>query len=102
STQTERGTLYLTVYEELFRRVPNHPILFRTVSQAQQEKAIRWQLQFLRRFLRPSHSFLEIGPGDCALALAVAKMVRKVLAIDVSAKLMESEIGRHTSELKSL
>jgi SAM-dependent methyltransferase len=90
SGPAERGALYLTVYEELFRRVPSHPILFRKVSQELREKAVHWQLQFLRRFLRPSYSFLEIGPGDCALALAVAKVVSKVLAIDVSAKLIES------------
>src|SRR5215472_14333347 len=84
STAEERGALYLTVYDELFRRVPSHPMLFRTVNQAQREKAVHWQLQFLRRFIKPSCSFLEIGPGDCALAFAVAKVAEKVLAVDVS------------------
>jgi len=100
STAAERGALYVTVYEELFRRVPNHPILFRTVTQEQREKVIRWQLQFLRRFLKPTYSFLEIGAGDCALALAVAKVVEKVLAIDVSAKLIESVKPPHNFELR--
>jgi SAM-dependent methyltransferase len=90
SSPETRGALYLTVYEELFRRVPTHPILFRAVKPAQQQRAIRWQLQFLKRFLRPSHSFLEIGAGDCALALKVATLVAKVYAVDVSAKLSES------------
>ncbi len=100
SMPEERAALYLTVYEELFRRVPSHPILSRTVSPAQKEDAIRWQLQFLRRFLRPSHSFLEIGAGDCTLALAVAKMVAKVYAIDVSAKLTESITPPENFELR--
>src|SRR5262245_49215376 len=78
SNPAERGALYVTVYEELFRRVPSHPILFRTVTQEQRDKVILWQMQFLRRFLKPSHSFMEIGAGDCALALAVAKIVAKV------------------------
>lgn len=86
----ERGAMYLTVYEELFRRVPNHPILFRHVEPAIQRQAIRWQLEFLRRFLKSSHSFLEIGAGDCALALEVAKVTARVYAVDVSAKLTES------------
>lgn len=90
SSAQERGALYLSVYEELFRRVPNHPILFRRVEPAIQRQAIRWQLQFLRRFLKPSHSFLEIGAGDCALALEVAKVTARVYAVDVSAKLTES------------
>lgn len=90
STPEMRGALYLKVYEELFRRVPTHPILFRAVKPAQQQRAIRWQLQFLKRFLKPSHTFLEVGAGDCGLALKVATIVAKVYAVDVSAKLSES------------
>ena len=100
SMPEERGALYLTVYEELFRRVPNHPILFRTVKPEQKESAIRWQLQFLQRFLKPSHSFVEIGAGDCTLALAVAKRVKQVYAVDVSAKLTESIIPPKNFELR--
>ena len=100
SAPEQRGALYLTVYEELFRRVPSHPILFRTVTPAQKQATIRWQMQFLRRFLRPSHSFLEIGAGDCALALAVANMVAKVYAVDVSAKLTESITKPKNFELR--
>jgi SAM-dependent methyltransferase len=100
SKPEERGALYLSVYEELFRRVPNHPILFRTVKPEQVRRAIQWQLQFVRRFLKPSHSFLEIGAGDCALALAVAKMVAKVYAVDVSAKLTESIVRPDNFELR--
>jgi SAM-dependent methyltransferase len=100
SMPQERAALYLTVYEELFRRVPAHPILFRTVTPAQREKVVRWQLQFVRRFLKPSHCFLEVGAGDCALALTVAKMVAKVYAIDVSAKLTESITPPDNFELR--
>ncbi len=90
ANQEERAQLYPNIYDELFRRVPFHPILARKVTASQRERAILWQLQFLRRFLRPSHHFLEIGAGDCALSLAVAKEVRRVYAVDVSAKLTES------------
>src|SRR5262249_53890709 len=66
---------------------------------SQRAKAIRWQLQFLRRFLKPSHHFLEIGAGDCALSLEVAKQVRRVCAVDVSSKLTESIPRPHNFEL---
>jgi SAM-dependent methyltransferase len=99
SDPQKRGVLYVSVYEELFRRVPDHPILFRTVKPAQQARSIRWQLDFLRRFLKMSYSFLEIGAGDCALALAVARITAKVYAIDVSAKLMESVVPPSNFEL---
>jgi SAM-dependent methyltransferase len=100
STPEERGALYVTVYDELFRRVPSHPMLYRTVGPEQQRKAIRWQLQFLRRFLKPSHTFLEIGAGDCVLALAVSKLVATVFAVDVSAKLTESIARPNNFELR--
>ena len=38
----------------------------------------------LSRFLQPNDVFMEIGPGDCQLAFAVAKPVKHVIAIDVS------------------
>src|SRR5208282_2009763 len=100
SRPEKRASLYLTVYEELFRRVPSHPLLFRTVTPAHRQKAIGWQLQFLRRFISPSQNFLEVGAGDCALALEVAKMAAKVYAIDVSAKLTESITPPKNFELR--
>jgi SAM-dependent methyltransferase len=90
STPEQRAQLYSQIYDELFRCVPFHPILTRKVTPSQRARAIRWQLQFLRRFLKPSHHFLEIGAGDCALSLEVSKQVRKVYAVDVSSKLTES------------
>jgi SAM-dependent methyltransferase len=38
----------------------------------------------LKRFLRPDSVYLEIGPGDCALAREVAADVKQVYAVDVS------------------
>jgi SAM-dependent methyltransferase len=43
----------------------------------------------LGKFLQEDSTFLEVGPGDCALALEVARRVRQVYAVDVS-----EEIGR--------
>ena len=42
------------------------------------------RLQLLGNYLRPEATFLEIGPGDCALAIEAARRVRKVFAVDVS------------------
>jgi SAM-dependent methyltransferase len=85
ATRSERRALYSAAYEELFRRVPHHRQLQRKTSQADREAHIAGQLDLLRRFLKPHSSFLEIGAGDCALSLAVAKLVREVYALDVSA-----------------
>jgi SAM-dependent methyltransferase len=41
-------------------------------------------MRFLRHFLRPDITFLEIGPGDCSLSKEVARSARQVYAVDVS------------------
>jgi ubiquinone/menaquinone biosynthesis C-methylase UbiE len=41
----------------------------------------------LSQFLATDTTFLELGPGDCSLAFEVAKFVKKVYAIDVSAEI---------------
>jgi len=47
-------------------------------------RAVMSQLRLIERFLRPDTCFLEIGPGDCKLSVAVSQVVRQVYAVDVS------------------
>ena len=84
TTRDERRQLYTAVYDELFRRVPTHPQLTRKASPAEQEKAIKGRMKMLTRFLHPGSTYLEVGPGDCALAIQVAQHVKRVYAVDVS------------------
>lgn len=79
-----RKTLYGNVYDELFAGVPDHPQLTVTTNEAQRRRDVDGQLAFLTRFLEPDTVFLELGAGDCALALAVATSARRVYALDVS------------------
>lgn len=82
SNADERRRLYAEVYDELFRRVPDHPML--TAGAEARASRTAAQLRLLRPFLRPDTSFLEIGPGDCSLSIAVAGYVKRVLAVEVS------------------
>jgi SAM-dependent methyltransferase len=82
-----RPALYREVYDELYCRVPHHPQLLalrdpRTA--ARRARSVEHQLAFLRRFLPPGKRFLEIGAGDCALALRAAPLAARVYAVDVS------------------
>ena len=81
--RAERRALYSELYDELFRRVPHHPML-KGAGHAQRQREIERQLAFLRRFLTRESVFVEIGAGDCALAMRAASLVRQVYAIDVS------------------
>jgi SAM-dependent methyltransferase len=79
-----RKVLYRTVYNELFQRVPDHPQITRKQDSAMQQAATERQLRLLRAFLKPGAVYLEIGAGDCHLAMDIARRVRRVYAVDVS------------------
>lgn len=83
ATKEERRQLYTTLYDELFRRVPDHPQISLRHEAARQDD-LKHRLALLSKHLHPRVTYLEIGPGDCSLAIEVARLVRKVYAVDVS------------------
>jgi SAM-dependent methyltransferase len=85
ASREERRKLYPVVYDELFARVPEHPMLARKMTPEDSARAVARQMLLLRRFLSPERVFLEVGPGDCALSFEVCKRVKKVFAVEVSA-----------------
>ena len=87
----ERRALYASVYDELFKRVPSHPQLRRKASTEDSAKRVSTQMKLLKPFLRSDTVFMEVGPGDCQLAFAVAPTVKKVYAIDVSRCITEAD-----------
>lgn len=80
----QRRNLYTSLYDEFFRRVPDHPGITRKQSTELIQKHVKNQLKLLNRFLDEGMTFLEVGPGDCSLALEVTKKVQYVYAVDVS------------------
>jgi SAM-dependent methyltransferase len=87
--RAERLSLYGPLYDELFRRVPNHPQLTRKVSEAERQAASNDKFSLLGRFIDRNTVFLEIGAGDCAFTLAVAdRGARACYALDVSREIL--------------
>jgi SAM-dependent methyltransferase len=84
ASATERPKLYASLYDELFRNVESHPQVIRKRCGTAETGV---QLALLERYLTPGTVFLEIGAGDCSLALAVAERVDRVYAIEVSAEI---------------
>lgn len=99
-TAEERKQLYGKLYDEMYQRLPHHPQLTRKVSAEETESTISGQLKFLSRFIGKDTTYLEVGPGDCALTLAVARHVRKAIGVDVSAEVTSSDQRRSNFELK--
>jgi SAM-dependent methyltransferase len=84
ATSEERGRLYSDVYDELFRRVPDHPQLSWKTDPDIRSARIEKHLHTIGRFLPKEGTYLEIGAGDCALASRVAARAGKVYALEVS------------------
>ena len=81
----ERRRIFETMYDELFRKVPDHPRLHdRHEAAARRARNVAWNLAQLRRFITPGCVFMEVGAGDCALAEKIAATARHVYAVDVS------------------
>lgn len=87
ATREERRALYGSVYDELFQRVPHHPQNTRKSRPELTQAGLGPQLRLLAPYLRPETVLLEIGPGDCALSMAIAAKVRQVYGLDVSAEI---------------
>jgi glycosyltransferase involved in cell wall biosynthesis/SAM-dependent methyltransferase len=87
ASKAERRSLYTQAYDELFRRIPDHPQITIKASPESARHEVGLQLAFIGRFLRPGQTFLEIGPGDCALSFEVCRHAARVLAVDVSTEI---------------
>jgi SAM-dependent methyltransferase len=84
ATKEERRELYSEVYDELFCRVPDHPQLSLKLDATARQENLNHRLAIIKKHLPASATYLEIGPGDCSLAIEVARFTRKVYAVDVS------------------
>jgi SAM-dependent methyltransferase len=85
SSAAERMELYKASYDELFRRVPHHPLLVER-SEAARLARTRKEFAALRPLVDEKAVFVEIGPGDCSVSIAMAEHVKKVYAADVSSE----------------
>ena len=87
STREERTYLYSSLYDELLQRVPDHPQLTAKYHAERRRREVEYVLYTLEPFLAPDTVYAEIGAGDCAVAMEVAKRVRQAYAVDVSSEI---------------
>jgi SAM-dependent methyltransferase len=84
STKEERQNLYTYVYNELYTKLRQNSMEIRNSNPKLSAWVVAQRMQLLDQFLSSDSAFLEMGPGDCSLALEVSKRVKKVYAVDVS------------------
>ena len=84
SDREGRRTIYATMYEELFLKVPDHPRLTTRDSAEMTAAAIQSKMKVIRRFVNRETVFAEFAPGDCKFAMKLCRQVRFVYGIDIS------------------
>jgi SAM-dependent methyltransferase len=100
--KAQRRRLYAAAYDELLQRVPQHPMLRpRWDTSATDERARRAKrsLGFLGRFLSKKRVLMELGAGDCAMAMRACDRARRVYAVEVSAQITRDVVPPANFEL---
>jgi SAM-dependent methyltransferase len=92
ASREQRRELYTAVYDELLRRIRHHPLLHANRTPEHIEHLVNYQIARLQPFIGPDTVFLEVGAGGCELSLALTKIVKHVVAVDVS-----NEITAHVT-----
>jgi ubiquinone/menaquinone biosynthesis C-methylase UbiE len=87
ASKAERRGLYKEVYDELFRRLGDHPQLAHATDMESRRHEVALQTALLEPYLTADNEFLEVGAGDCALALAMTGHARHVTAVDASSEI---------------
>ncbi len=93
----ERGRAYQDAYNEIYEKIPNHPLMTEVTSGQKQSTSIL--LGIIQRFLIPNSCFLEIGPGNCSLLIKVSELVKKAYGVDVSTATTKDLIFPENSQI---
>ena len=87
STRAERDAgLYQTAYERLLSGLPDHPrkTLHSGARAARMQKYVERQVAMLTREVGVGDVFMDLGGGDCRVAVGVAPHVAKAIVVDVN------------------
>ncbi|HEX8615941.1 MAG TPA: methyltransferase domain-containing protein [Thermoanaerobaculia bacterium] len=85
---SETRGMYSAVYDELLRRVPHHPAVAQKTDAATQAAVVALQLRLLEPFLAARPRYLEVGSGDCALAIELSRRLPRVIAIEAGSEIL--------------
>jgi hypothetical protein len=84
SSREDRKIIYRTMYDELFKKVPDHPRLKMRDDQESGTREHRQKLNIVARLIDKSTIFLEFAPGDCLFSKQVSKLAKFVYGVDIS------------------
>jgi len=84
ATRKERAIIYRTMYDEVFRLVPDHTRVKRRKNSRLTSSTIKIKKRLIDNLITKSKILVEFAPGDCKFAAEISKLVNFVYAIDIS------------------
>src|SRR5262245_4894155 len=93
ASRAERGTIYRSMYDELFQKVPDHPRLTRKDDAIRTAYTNQSKLRLVQNFLNPSVRVAEFAPGDCHFLRSIANRVKFIYGIDISDQHGDGDTG---------
>jgi len=84
ANREERKTIYQTMYDELFRQVPDHPRLKQRENPELTALTNQNKLKLIEKFINKCTIFVEFAPGDCRFATSLCNRVKSVYGVDIS------------------
>lgn len=87
----ERKKIYASMYDELFKKVPDHPRLTIRDNPELTQKSNASKFAQLRGKINSNDVFVEFAPGDCKFSFVVSRHVKEVIGIDISDQKTASE-----------
>ena len=94
---SDRPRVYGEVYDELFSKILDHSQL--AVDPARRALVAKDRLKLVKRFCDRNAALLEIGAGDCEFSLAACREVGRVVAVDVSAEILNFDATHQNLEV---
>jgi len=84
ANREERKIIYKTMYDELFKQVPDHPRVKRRENPKIAALENQRKFKLIKKFINKSIVFVEFGSGDCRFAMDICKHVSFVYGVDIS------------------
>lgn len=92
SERKDRAQIYSTMYDDLFKRVPDHPRILKRDTENSTNISNENKWQFFKNYMNREYRVAEFAPGDCKFSIKISDKVSFVCGIDLSDQRASNEV----------
>ncbi|WP_081702897.1 class I SAM-dependent methyltransferase [Desulfuromonas sp. TF] len=94
SSRSERKSIYMSMYGELFASVSDHPRLIKRSCKEHIDDSNKTKWKFFKKFIRQDSDVVEFASGDCEFCYFIADKCKNIIGVDIS--------DQRTDDIKSV